>query len=208
MRLRIVSFESRRNHEMATLIEKSGGQALVAPSLQEVPLRDNHEALLFGQKLIAGGIDGVVFTTGAGVDVLFDILATRYSQEQLSDAFSKTILVARGPKPLAVLRARGFQKILAVDEPATGHQALSLLDQGGPLRGKTIAVQESGSSSKRLLDGLALRGARVFRIPVYRWTLPADTEPLRRALHTVISGQADIVLFTNSNQIQQVLRFA
>jgi uroporphyrinogen decarboxylase len=208
MPMRIVSFESRRNREMVRLIEKSGGQALVAPSLQEVPLRDSQEALLFGQKLMAGEINGIVFTTGAGVDVLFDILGTRYSQEQLSDFFSKTILVARGPKPLAALRDRGFQKIVSIDEPATSHQVLAILDQSGQLRGQTIAVQEHGSPSQELLDGLAERGARVLRVPVYRWTLPADTEPLRHALNTVISGQADIVLFTNSNQIRQVLRFA
>jgi uroporphyrinogen decarboxylase len=208
MPLRIVAFESRRNLEMASLIEKSGGQALVAPSLQEVPLRDNHEALLFGQKLISGDIDGVVFTTGAGVEVLFDILGAQYSKEDLSNAFAKATLVARGPKPLAALRDRGFQNILPIDEPATSQQILTVLDREGLLRGKTIAVQEFGSSSKELSDGLAERGARVFRVPVYRWTLPDDTEPLRHALHTVIGGQADVALFTNSNQIQQVLRFA
>jgi len=206
--MRIISFESRRNHEMTTLIEKSGGQAIVAPCLQEVPLRDNQEALLFGQKLIAGEIDGVVFTTGAGVDVLFDVLGTQYSKDALSNSFSKVTLVARGPKPFSALRDRGFQNILAIDEPATSHQVLTIMDQEGLLQGKTIAVQEYGSSSNELSDGLAERGARVFRVPVYRWTLPADTEPLRHALHTVIGGQADVALFTNSNQIQQVLRFA
>jgi uroporphyrinogen-III synthase len=142
MTLRMISFESRRNREMADLIEKSGGQALVAPALQEVPLRENHEVLFFGQKLMSGEIDGVVFTTGSGVETFFDILTTRFSAEQLFDAFSKTMLLARGPKPLAALRQRGFQDIRTTEEPATSREVLKLLDQGGPLRGKTIAVQE------------------------------------------------------------------
>src|SRR5438876_307096 len=53
-RLRVVSFESRRSQEMAELIRESGGQALIAPSLREVPLRENQEALSFAKKLLAG----------------------------------------------------------------------------------------------------------------------------------------------------------
>ena len=208
MRLRVVSFESRKSREMAALIEQSGGQALVAPALQEAPLRENHEALAFGKKILAGEFYAVVFTTGVGVRVLFDVLETRFPRETLLTAFSKTLIIARGAKPLDALRERGLQTMIVVCEPATGHQVLILLDEKGSIHGKTIAVQEYGSSNKELVDGLAERGARVVRVPVYRWTLPEDTEPLRHALHAVIGGQADVVLFTNSNQIQQVLRFA
>src|SRR5262249_50797169 len=77
-----------------------------------------------------------------------------------------------------------------------------------PIQGKTVAIQEYGISNEELSHALVERGAKVLRVPVYRWTLPEDTEPLRHALDAVIGGKADIVLFTNSNQIQQVLRFA
>lgn len=208
MRLRIVSFESRKSREIATLIEQSGGQALVAPSLQEVPLKENREALAFGQKLMAGEIDVVIFTTGAGAGYLFETLKTRFPREDILNAFSKTSVLSRGPKPLAVLRAQGLQMEITVCEPATGRRVLLALDEAGPILGKTIAVQEYGSSNQDLTDGLAERGAKILRVPVYRWTLPDNTEPLRHALHAVIGRQADVVLFTNSNQIRQVLRIA
>ena len=43
--LRVLSLESRRAAEMAKLIENYGGRAIVAPSMREVPLESNTEAL-------------------------------------------------------------------------------------------------------------------------------------------------------------------
>src|SRR5579864_6066069 len=47
--LRVLSLESRRGAEMAKLIESNGGEAVVAPSMREVPLETNTEALEFGK---------------------------------------------------------------------------------------------------------------------------------------------------------------
>src|SRR3954449_8382610 len=41
----VVSFESRRATEMAAIIESYGGRPRVAPSMREVPLEQNAEAL-------------------------------------------------------------------------------------------------------------------------------------------------------------------
>jgi len=206
--LRVVSFESRRHEQMEDLIKQSGGQPLMAPAMQEVPVGENQEALAFGNRLLAGDIDIVIFLTGVGTRALFDILETRISRADLVKAFSKTRLIARGPKPFTALRELGLSSIDTVNEPATWHEVLSMLDHRDPIRGKTVAVQEYGSTNKELIEGLVERGARVIRVPVYRWTLPENREPLRRALQAVIGGEADVVLFTNSNQINQVLRFA
>ncbi len=193
---------------MSALIEQTGAQALVAPSMQEVPLLENHEALAFGKKLLNGDIDLVLFTTGAGVRALLDVLGTLCPMERVIQSLSIIPLIARGPKPLEALQEKGLTHALAVPEPCTWHDVLAVVDRQGSVQGKTVAVQEYGVANEGLIQGLAERGAKVVRVPVYRWTLPENTEPLRQALHAVIGGQADIVLFTNSNQIQQVLRFA
>ena len=39
--LRVLSLESRRGAEMGRLIETYGGEAVVAPSMREVPLESN-----------------------------------------------------------------------------------------------------------------------------------------------------------------------
>ena len=54
--LRVVSFESRRSAEMTDLITRNGGQAIIAPSMREVPLEENKEAFSFAEKLLAGAL--------------------------------------------------------------------------------------------------------------------------------------------------------
>src|SRR5437879_3724469 len=64
--LRVLCLESRRGQEMAKLIANYGGEAVVAPSMQEVTLKDDPEALSFARKLAEGGFDIVIFLTGWG----------------------------------------------------------------------------------------------------------------------------------------------
>src|SRR5579864_4206691 len=106
--LRVVSFESRRSEQMADLIARNGGQALVAPSMREIPLEENHEALAFGRKLLAGEIHAVIFLTGVGTRALFQVLETQTPRDRLLHAFSKIPLMARGPKPVTALRDLGL----------------------------------------------------------------------------------------------------
>ena len=49
--LRVLTLESRRAPEMAKLIASNGGEAMVAPSMREIPLESNTEALAFARKL-------------------------------------------------------------------------------------------------------------------------------------------------------------
>ena len=51
----------------------------------------------------------------------------------------------------------------------------------GPVAGLRVAVQEYGKPGPDLVAGLRERGAEVVTVPVYRWALPEDTGPLRRA---------------------------
>src|SRR3989449_1320108 len=63
-------------------------------------------------------------------------------------------------------------------------------------------------SSDLLLQGLKERGALVTRVPVYRWGLPQDLAPLRAALRSIADGQVRVVLFTNANQVENVMQVA
>src|SRR5689334_22859670 len=97
--LRVAAFESRMADEMSRLIERYGGQALVAPSMQEIPLQDNREVLEFGRRLFAGDVDMVILLTGVGTKAMIDILRTRDNLDRITSALSNATLVARGPKP-------------------------------------------------------------------------------------------------------------
>src|SRR5579872_6733686 len=149
--LRVLALESRRAQEMAKLIANSGGQPIVAPSMREVPLESNTEALIFAATLLQDRLDMVIFLTGVGARTLARIAETTYPREQFVAALKRVEVVARGPKPAAVLRELGVPVSLLVPEPNTWRELLQALDaekQSFPLEGRRVAVQEYGESNE------------------------------------------------------------
>jgi len=178
---KVLSLESRRSKEIAQLIRNHQGDPFVAPSMREAPLDRNDAAFQFAEKLFAGGFDMVVLLTGVGTRLLDQVLATRYPAGRFAEALRGLTVVARGPKPMAVLREMNVPAI-AVPEPNTWRELLATTE-GRPER--RIAVQEHGKSSPELIDGFRARGADVTTVPVYQWDLPEDTAPLREAARRV-----------------------
>ena len=140
----VCSFESRRAAEMRRLIERHGGIATVAPSMQEVPLEENRDVFTFADSLFAGRIDIVVFMTGVGARGLLESLETRFEREEIVNAFNSCRIVVRGPKPVPVLRSWNVRIDHRAPEPNTWRELLSTLDGELPVGGKTVAVQEYG----------------------------------------------------------------
>ena len=206
--LRIVSFESRRAQEIGELIRRYGGEAVIAPSMREIPLRQNSAALDFLRQLEEGKVDVVIFLTGVGTRTLVEAVASEYPRERLAAALGRTTLVARGPKPVAALKELGLQPAISVREPNTWREVLSELESSLSLTGRCVAVQEYGVTNPELLAGLEERGGKVLRVPVYRWALPEDTGPLVSALHEIIDGGIDISLFTNATQVVHLFQLA
>jgi uroporphyrinogen decarboxylase len=206
--LLVVSFESRRAAEMAELIRRHGGDPVAAPSMREVPLEENPAALAWAERLLAGGIDVHVCLTGVGTRALAKVVGERFPLADVVAALRRTMLAARGPKPVAALRELGLVPEVVVPEPNTWRELLAALDAHGPLAGRRVSVQEYGVPNLELLNGLEERGAEVMRVPVYAWALPLDVEPLRAAVRRVAAGGADVVVFTNANQVTNVLRTA
>jgi uroporphyrinogen-III synthase len=204
--LRVVAFESRMAREMENLIRRYGGEPLVAPALREIPLEDNSAALRFGARLITGQVDILVLLTGVGTKLLFDILQTRHALPDIIAALRQSILVARGPKPVAALKTLGLSPTLTVPEPNTWHDLITTLDAYRPVKGLRVAVQEYGVSNEDLLRALRERGAQVMTVPVYRWALPEDTGPLARVVDSFLEGTVRVMLVTNAAQIDHVMQ--
>jgi uroporphyrinogen-III synthase len=209
--LRVLSLESRRAQEMAKLIENNGGKATVAPSMREIPLASNTEAIAFARTLAEGGFDIVIFLTGVGTRALTRVVETVYPVEQFVATLRKITIVARGPKPVAALKELGVPVTIAVPEPNTWRDLLRTLDEKAdsvPLKGRNVAVQEYGTSNPELLSGLSERGARVTRVPVYEWGLPENIEPLRAAVAAIARDEFDVILFTTGMQVNHLFQVA
>ena len=204
--LTVASFESRMAPEMTRLIERHGGRPLVAPALREIPLEDNSAAIRFGEQLLTEGLDVLILLTGAGTTTLFEILHSRHSKDKITSALKNTVLIARGPKPVAALKGLGFQPTLTVPEPNTWVDVVSTLDEYRPVKGLRVAVQEYGLPNPDLVEALKQRGADVFPVPVYRWALPEDIAPLKRVLAEILAGHIQIMLITNAAQIDHVMQ--
>lgn len=266
--LRVLSLESRHAGEMARLIERWGGVATVVPSMREIALPRNPHLLLFENALREQALDITVWTTGVGTRMMIDQIAPRFDSPTLSHLINRTIVVARGPKPVGALREIGVAASIVVPHPNTWREVLSvferrrsartspatqtpqnlarevLLARNGdaplaaslvaasltdvraadvraadapligvenslvPIAGKHLALQEPGVPNRALARELTARGARVMRVPVYRWSLPEDVAPLLRAMQGVIEGRFDVVLWTTGTQVWHVFKLA
>lgn len=207
--LTVVSFESRLAAPMADLISRQGGTPVSAPALREIPCTGHAEAIEFTKALLDGRIDMVVWLTGVGARALLAAVEDVVSRTEFLAALSRIPSIALGPKPQAVLRELGIPITLAVPEPNTWREVLTVIDSAAiPLLGRRVAVQEYGRSNPELIAGLEARGADVVRVPVYQWALPEDCGPLRQAIKAIVDRQVDLVLFTTAVQADHLLQVA
>jgi len=210
--LRVLLLESRRSREMASLVTTYGGRPIEAPSMREVPLATNTEALTFVDALVRREFDLVVLLTGVGTRALLQLVEqVRGTRDQFVQALAETRIAARGPKPVAVLRELKITPWLIAPEPNTWRELLDALDAKAAelsLVGLRVAVQEYGASNLPLLAGLKERGAVVTRVPVYQWALPEDLQPLQSAIETLVRGDIDVALFTTATQVTHLRQVA
>jgi uroporphyrinogen-III synthase len=196
---------------MATLVTNYGGRPVSAPALKEVPLESNPEALAFAERLLRGEFDLVVLLTGVGARALLEVVERVHPREQFVAALARTKVAVRGPKPLAVMRELQVPVAAIAPEPNTWRELLAALDAffvGAGFSRLSIAVQEYGVPNPALIKALEARGARVTRVPVYRWALPDDLEPLQAAVGAVARGEIDVALFTTGMQVVHLFQVA
>lgn len=206
--LNVTAFESRRANEIEKLIRYYGGVPHVAPSIREVPLKESDTAREFVRNLVDEKIDIIIFTTGVGTDALKDVFLKYYSLDKYKKSLRRPILVARGPKPVGALKKIGITPEIYVPEPHTWREILQVFDNESDIRGKKVAVQEYGVSNKRLINGLEEKGAVVSPVTLYKWELPTNIEPLKKEIISISNSRSDIILFTSSQQVYNLLKVA
>jgi uroporphyrinogen-III synthase len=201
--------ESRRSKELAALVTNYGGTPITAPALREIPLDSNPQALAFADALLRGDFDLVILLTGVGTRALLEVVETKHSRAEFVGALKKTKVVPRGPKPLGVLRELGVTPWLTVPEPNTWRELVAAIDATGEsLTEKRVAVQEYGVANPDLVRELESRGSHVTKVPVYRWALPEDLEPLTAAIASLAAGKIDVALFTTGMQAVHLMQVA
>ena len=203
--LRVLSLESRKAKDMETLILREQGIPIIAPSVQERPLDDNTAAFEFVDRLEAGEFDMVICMTGVGLAFLRDVVITRMPVERLAAALRRATIVARGPKPIAILRPMGVSVQVTIPEPNTWREIVEAVAARPERR---IAVQQYGRPNPEMDAALQGLGASVTPFALYRWDLPSDIGPLQAAARGLAAGEVDVVLFTSSIQLDHLFLVA
>jgi uroporphyrinogen-III synthase len=198
--------QTRHNREFAALIERHGGRPLLAPTLREVPAQDRTAVRDALGAIAASGIDIAIFQTGVGARAFFSAATESGRYEVILDRLASSIVVARGPKPLAVLHEHRVRVDRRTAEPHTTAQVMDILDSD--LTGKAVLLLEFGAPNQALLDFLVSRRAKVIDVTVYGWDLPLDVAPVLRFLDQLEAGAIDITTFTSASQVENLFRIA
>ncbi|MFN3192485.1 MAG: uroporphyrinogen decarboxylase [Aureliella sp.] len=204
--LAVAALESRRRDDMERLITKYDGKAFVSPSMQEVPIEENREAVDFAYRVITGEINIVIFTTGVGFRQLIAAIEKSVDKQKFLDALSDITTIARGPKSSAAMREFDLKPTFKVPEPNTWRELLSVLDGQVPVSNQKVGLQEYGLPNRSLIAGLEARGAEVVPVRVYKWELPEDVQPLEENIQAIIDGKRDLLLLTSAHQVANLLR--
>jgi len=204
----VAAFESRRAADMARLIERAGGTARVSPSMREVAIADNREAVDFAKAVMTGEIDSVIIMTGVGFRHLINAVERHIELPRFLDSLSDITTIARGPKPVAVMKEHGLVPTYLVPSPNTWREILNEIDKFLTVANQTIGLQEYGKPNASLIAGLEARGATVHPLRVYNWEFPEDTAALEDNVRGLAAGELDVVMFTSATQLTHVMQMA
>lgn len=203
---RVLVLEARLPSVLADLIDRHGGQAVSVPAVVEVeaPASEVAEPLT---ALCRGGVDMVVLQTGVGTDRLHRQAGAVGLTDAYLDALRRLPLVVRGPKPIAVLQRWGIRPTHAAPPPHTTTEICGVLD-GLPLPGRRVFIQHYGEMNQTLRMFVIDRGAHPVDALPYRWGLPADPGPLRRAVEQLAREEFDAMLVTSRPQVANLFHIA
>lgn len=193
--------------QMGALIERHGGTPYPAPVLQEVHLGDTPEVIELVDDICAGMVQVMVFQTGVGSQALFDSAASLGKEPELLEALADLTVIARSPKPAAVLRRHKVRIDHMPPEPFTSADVIATIEEL-ELTGKRVAVQAYGGPNNLLTRTLKERGAIVNEVSLYTWGLPEDVTQVLAMIDDLEKGNIDALAFTSQPQVGNLLEIA
>ena len=193
--------------EMGALIERNGGTPYPAPVLQEIHLGETSEVKELVADICAGKVQVMVFQTGVGTKALFDSAASQGRESETLEALAAATVIARSPKPAAVLRRYKVHIDHMPPEPFTSTDLLAAIEDID-LAGKEVAVQAYGGPNALLTQALKDRGATVREVSLYTWGLPEDLKPALGLIDALENGRIDALAFTSQPQVGNLLSIA
>lgn len=204
---RIAILEARMSSELASLIQRLGGEVIQAPALKEASIDAAAEVNELIERLKTQAIAYVVVQTGVGVAGLLNEAEKLHRKGELIALLQAATVIARGPKPMAVLSRNGIKAQVVTSEPHTTTDLLAACDTID-FTGQTVALLHYGERNAPLATALQTRGATLFELCLYEWQLPENVAPLQSVIAATINGELDIVTFTSQIQARHLFQVA
>lgn len=199
--------EARMESELANLARRHGIEPVSVPALREQTTDCAGEVNALIGALADGAVDYIIFQTGVGAMTLLDEAEKLDRRDELIEALKRTPIVARGPKPVAVLSRCGLRPAISAREPFTTTDLIDAM-QSLDLRDKNVALLHYGEPNLSLAESLACRGARLRELLLYEWRLPSDTTRLIRLIDELIDHQFTAIAFTSQIQARHLFQLA
>ncbi len=203
----IAYVEARFQSEMGGLIQRHGGVPYAAPVLQEIYATDTPEVAALIDEVCGGRIDIAILQTGVGTRALFEAAEAQGRLPALLAALDGMTVLARSPKPAAVLRRNKVRIDLMPPEPFTSEDMIESF-RGIDFDGRSVAVQAYGGPNSLLMRTLRDWGAEVRETSLYSWGLPEDISPVVGMMDRLESGEISAVAFTSQPQVPNLLSIA
>jgi len=192
----------RRADEQIQLLERRGATVVHGPAIQTHPLVAEADLAAATRAVVDDPPDITVLSTGIGVRAWFEAAETLDLAEALLDALGRSTVVARGPKAHGAAVTNGLDVAWQAPNGLASEVVDHLAALGGP--GARVAVQLDGAAGAPLAKAVSEVGARVVAVPVYEWTMPADTSAAERLVDAIVDRRVDAVTFTARPQIDNL----
>jgi uroporphyrinogen-III synthase len=196
--------EARMADTVSSLFEREGATVHRAPALHEHTVDAGPEVRDWANALKNGGYDIVIFLTGVGAMRLLAEVEKQGLLDDVRAALLRTTVVARGPKPAAMLNRHGITVSVTVPEPWTTYECIETLRRISLTRTR-VALVQYGERNVPLAEAIVDAGALLDELCVYEWRLPDDVGPLEQLITDVVGGGIDAVVFTSQVQVRHLL---
>jgi uroporphyrinogen-III synthase len=196
--------EARMADTVSALFEREGATVHRAPALREHAVEAEADVRDWVRALRKGVYDIVVFLTGVGAMRLLAEVEKQGLLDAVRDALLHTTVVARGPKPAAMLNRHGVTVSVTVPEPWTTRECIETLRTISLARSRVTLVHY-GERNAPLAEAIVTAGALLDELCVYEWRLPDDVGPLEQLITDVVGGSIDAVVFTSQVQVRHLL---
>lgn len=196
----------RRAGEFVDALTRHGATVWHGPTLRIVPLADDARLRAATEQALAGPVDHVAVTTGAGLRGWLSAAEGWGLSDPLHEALSHARIHVRGPKAVGAVRGHGLRETWS----APGETNRELFDRlaAGDLRGARVVVQLHGAPLPEHTDALREAGAEVVEVQPYRWRWPEDLAPAHRLIDGVLDGSVDALAFTSAPAAANLLTLA